>query len=62
MMTYFDRINYISGECAKHNVPHNIIKIYEGWQIRFPWTDGDVAAHDGTYGAKSGMVESYEFP
>ena len=21
MMTYFDRINYISGQCAIHNVP-----------------------------------------
>jgi len=62
MMTYKDRIDYIANECAKHNVPHSTNEIWEGWQIRFPWCDGDVAAHDGTYGAKQGMVESYEFP
>lgn len=59
---YVARINHIAKICADHNVPYAINKLWEGWQIRFPWCEGDVACHDSTYGRNVGMVESYQFP
>ena len=61
-MTYEENIKDIASICDYHKVPYTIRQIYEGWQIRFPWCDGDVACHDGTYNCKAGYVESYEFP
>lgn len=43
-------------------VPYIPRALYEGWQLRFPWTEGDVACHKGTYGSAHGKVETYEFP
>ena len=59
---YVARINRIAKICAEHEVPYTINKLWEGWQIRFPWCKGDIACHDGTYGHNDGMVESYQFP
>ena len=61
-MTYENRIALIAAECTLHQVPYTLNECWEGWQIRFPWCKGDIAAHDGTYGARGDMVESYEFP
>lgn len=63
MRTYKERIDFIATCLSQLNIPFEMRRIGEGWQILCPWADNaDVAAHDGTYGAKSGMVESYEFP
>ncbi len=62
MKSYFERIGAIASALDSVNIPYTVRPIYEGWQIRFPWCNGDVAAHDGTYGARAGMVESYCFP
>jgi hypothetical protein len=43
-------------------VPCVLVSLYEGFQLRFPWCEGDIAMHDGTYGARLGDVESYCFP
>ena len=59
---YVARINRIAKICADHEVPYTTNKLWEGWQIRFPWCVGDVACHNGTYGHNDGLVESYAFP
>lgn len=59
---YAQAILSIICELQKNNVPYIPRHLYEGWQIRFPWTSGDVACHGSTYGNKSGRVETYQFP
>ena len=59
---YFDRMFYITQLLDDAKVPYRLRKLYEGWQLVFPWSDGDVACHDGTYGHNNGMVETYQFP
>ena len=59
---YFDRMDYIAARLDDAKVPNTFHELYEGYQIRFPWSEGDVACHDGTYGANDGMVETYQFP
>lgn len=62
MMNYADRIYIIARECEKQGVPLTVNPLHDGWQIRFPWCDGDVACHKYTYGTNAGKVESYQFP
>ena len=62
MRNYEDRIDFIAICLSTMGIPYEKRPIYEGWQLLFPWTCGDVAVHDGTYGAKCGMMETYEFP
>jgi hypothetical protein len=62
MRDYFDRINFIYNILTVLNIPCTMNVAYEGWQLRFPWCAGDVAAHRGTYGQAVGKVESYRFP
>lgn len=59
---YAQAILSIVCELHKNNIPHTPRPLYDGWQIRFPWTSGDVACHGGTYCNKNGMVETYRFP
>jgi len=61
-MTYFERINFIATACADNGIAHSVNTVWDGYQIRFPWCEGDVACHFGTYGHDSDMVESYQFP
>jgi hypothetical protein len=44
-------------------IPYNIqeYKIFHGYIITFPWTVGDIACHQGTYGGREGLFESYGF-
>jgi hypothetical protein len=59
---YFFTINFIKTILDSLQIPCEMRKLYEGYQLRFPWCEGDIAMHDGTYGAKAGDVESYCFP
>lgn len=63
MLTYAERILTIAAalDAAEIPVPYTVCPCYEGWQLRFPWCKGDIAVHDGTYGANAGKVESYQF-
>jgi hypothetical protein len=61
-MNYAERIVTIAASLDRAGIPYSIHSIYEGWQLRFPWCAGDIAVHDGTYGAKTDKVESYQFP
>lgn len=57
-----DAIKEVAYELAKLNVPHTINPIWDGWQIRFSWCDGDIVCHGFSYGHENGQVESYNFP
>jgi len=59
---YAQAILSIICELHKNNIPYTPRPLYEGWQIRFPWTSGDAACHYGTYSSGMGMVETYQFP
>lgn len=61
-MTYAERITFITLILGFLKIPYTVNELWDGWQIRFPWCEGDVAAHRGTYGAANGKVESYQFP
>lgn len=61
-MNYSERILYIASILLAKAVPFTINDIFDGMQLRFPWTHGDIACHYFTYGAASGAVESYCFP
>lgn len=62
MNRYNEIISAMSDRLDQYHIPHTVNDCYEGAQIRFPWCDGDVAIHDGTYGHSNGYVESYQFP
>ena len=62
MNNYYQIITYIKSILDCFSIPCTMNPIYEGYQLRFPWCEGDVAIHDGTYGSKAGHVETYEFP
>lgn len=63
MTNYYERISYIANKCLENKIPFEIKPCWEGWQIKFAWADNaDIAAHSWTYGTKSGLVESYQFP
>lgn len=49
---YLDRLD------IPHKEPE---ELYDGFAIRFPWCEGDVACHSGTYGGCNGLMESYQF-
>lgn len=36
-------------------------KLFDGFVVHFPWCDGDIACHSGTYGGRNGLMESYHF-
>lgn len=36
-------------------------KLFDGFAVRFPWCEGDVACHFGTYGGRDGLMETYCF-
>ena len=46
----------------KEGVPYNLRKLYDGYQLTFPWTGGDVVCHGGSYGSCLGHFESMGFP
>ena len=59
---YTDAVNAVIACLIPAGVPFTVNPIYEGLQLRFPWHEGDVACHAGTYGHEYGCVESYQFP
>lgn len=61
-MDYTERIEEIAHLFADLNIDYTIQSLYDGAQLRFPWCDGDVTCHSGTYGANYGNVETMGFP
>ena len=62
MKNYFERIEFIYNILVALHIPCTMNALYESWQLHFPWCEGDVAAHRGTYEEARGKVESYCFP
>ena len=62
MRTYEQRIDAIAEALGSANIPYNKVPCWEGFQLRFPWCDGYVACHDGTFGTTFDLVETYRFP
>ena len=62
MRNYYERISFIKSILDSLHIPCSMNECWEGWQLRLPWCEGDVAAHNGTYENDRGMVESYQFP
>ncbi len=58
---YAELIARVARLLADMGVPYTVHSIWEGAQLRFPWSCGDVACHAGTYGSRSGYVETYQF-
>jgi hypothetical protein len=52
----------LSNELTEHNIPNTINVMWDGLQIRFPWNNGDIICHSGSYGHDEGMVESMGCP
>lgn len=59
---YVDAINAVIADLIPAGIPFTVHPISEGLQLRFPWHEGDVACHAGTYCSDCGCVESYQFP
>ena len=59
---YANTILNLSNRLTDYNIRHTVKVIWDGLQIRFPWNNGDVVCHSGSYGHEEGMVESYCFP
>ena len=59
---YVNTILAIANTLSKHNVPHTIHPLYDGLQMHFPWTKGDIVCHSFSYGHDHRCVESYNFP
>ena len=51
-------IHYLGRLGIPYNEPE---ELYDGFVVRFPWCEGDVACHSGTYGGCNGLMESYQF-
>lgn len=51
-----------SGLLIGLKVPFSIDCLHDGFQWRFPWCDGDVIIHSGSYGHYIGYLESMNFP
>lgn len=52
----------LSAILTREKIPHKILPLHGGFQIYFPWCDGDVICHSFSYGNKWGEFESYGFP
>lgn len=52
----------ISLELSDLGIPNTVEKCWDGYKIKFPWCEGDVAMHSTTYESANGCVESYKFP
>lgn len=55
---YAKPILTLSNSLNERNIPHTVNVLWDGLQIRFPWNDGDIICHAGSYGHEYGNVES----
>ena len=59
---FFDIAVMFSGLLTGLKVPFSIDCLHDGFQWLFPWCDGDVIIHSGSYGHDIGYLESMNFP
>lgn len=61
-LKYLKPIFEIAEALTFAEIPFEFHNCYDGAQLRFPWSEGDVVCHSGSYGANTDYVESYQFP
>ena len=59
---YIKLIDKLRELLLESDVPFVECNIFDGRQLTFPWCDGDVVCHSGSYGSNRGFVESFMFP
>lgn len=59
---YVNNILAIANALSERKIPYTIHPLYDGLQLRFPWTKGDIVCHGFSYGCNHRCVESYNFP
>ena len=59
---YAQPILTLANALSERGIPCSINIAWEGLQIRFPWNDGDLVCHLGSYGSAVGDVESMGCP
>lgn len=59
---YKATIDKLAALLDAHQIPYTRSQIFDGEQLRFPWCEGDVVCHGGSYGSNNSKVESYQFP
>jgi hypothetical protein len=59
---FADTILDLANRLNKEDIPHTINTLWDGLQIRFPWTKGDVICHRGSINHKQYFVETMGFP
>ena len=60
---YINTFSFIATAFAEENIPFTFNSCFDGWIIRFPWCNGDIAMHSETSGnSKDYIVETFRFP
>jgi len=59
---YFTPIIKVAKALDSANIPFEFHSAFDGAQLRFPWSAGDIVCHNFSRGANAGYVESYQFP
>jgi len=59
---YATTILTLANALSERYIPFTLNVIWDGLQIRFPWNDGDIVCHSGSYGHDDGNVESMGCP
>lgn len=59
---YAKNILVIANTLNQYGVPYTLNTLHDGLQMRFPWNEGDIVCHNGSYGHDRHCVESYCFP
>lgn len=47
---------------SERDIPYTLHICWDGLQVCFPWNDGDLICHSGSYGHDKNMVESMGCP
>lgn len=52
----------LANALSEYNIPHSLNVLWDGLQIQFPWSGGDIVCHHGSYKSNLGKVESMGCP
>lgn len=60
---YFANVIFnLANKLSRRNIPYTIKTCWDGLQIQFPWSNGDLVCHGASYGHAVGAVESMGCP
>ena len=59
---YLEVIQNIAYAFTDKGIPYTMNSCCDGWQLRFPWCNGDMVCHSWSYGNEIGYVETMGFP